>query len=98
MLFYLSFADAQGFRGACFVDSSDHETALWAATKSGLNLGGEVKVVEVPAELVDEATLFLGRTLVASELTAFGETASEEDLDDAFTICEHLNPVKGGRA
>ena len=48
---WLSYADADGFRGACIVTGPDFLGACSTAKKLELSPGGQVRGVEIPAEL-----------------------------------------------
>ncbi len=47
---YLSFASENGFLGACIVGAIGPKHALKVANQHGLNQGGEVMILPVPAE------------------------------------------------
>jgi hypothetical protein len=49
-MWWLSFADDDGFRGACIVHGETLEIALVASHQVGCNPGGEVMGVELPPE------------------------------------------------
>lgn len=46
--FYLSFASADNFLGACVVEARDAKTAVVVASACGLNPGGEIVVLQSP--------------------------------------------------
>ena len=85
MIWWLSFADAAGFRGACCVEAAGDEpheidasfrAAITKANELGINPGGEVKGAALggatPAALA-EGGLELNRLYSKAELEAIGD-------------------------
>lgn len=66
-LFYLSFASERAFLGATVVESATSSGALAEATRRGLNPGGEVAILMVPADQVSEPDVQAMRNRLLSE-------------------------------
>lgn len=101
---YLSFAlDAArgGFRGATVVEARDEMSALATATMRGLNPGGEVAILEIMPDEVDDADVkaMLNRLVGREEMDAMGgrrhgdlpQNIQHAFEGDALFICEECN-------
>lgn len=73
-LWYISFADKLGFRGATVVKSASANGALATATARGLNPGGEAWIIPVPQDAdADPGVLAMyNHLLSAQECAAIG--------------------------
>jgi hypothetical protein len=91
-LWYISFADDGGFRGATVVEAKDAKSALAEATRRGINPGGEAKML--PAPDIAEAKAMLNRLVLEDEMRALGHVKAKElapDVADAFdAAAEHV--------
>ena len=54
-IYYLSFADDDGFKGVCVVEASDGIEAVKKAHRLGINPGGQVMITLIPREVHDKA-------------------------------------------
>ena len=90
--FYLSFADDNGFRGACVVNASDLLTAVARANQLNISPGGEVIGLPWPS---DVPCLPMDRLMTREEIEAFegesGKTVGE------MTVAE-VSHIFGGPA
>jgi len=99
MLWYISFAGDEGFRGATVVAAHSAEGALAEATRRNLNPGGEAKMLPVPPQGLDQARRYLNRLVSEEELIADGGRKQRDmnpEIAEAFdraaeTICQHCN-------
>jgi hypothetical protein len=71
-LWYISFAGAEGFRGATVVAASSSEGAYVEAMRRNLHPGGEAGILPVPQKHEGEARLYLNRLVSLEELIAHG--------------------------
>jgi hypothetical protein len=76
--FYLSFADDEGFRGACVVEALDELDAVLVAHEHGINPGGEVMLLPTPGNVPGPLPTY--RLLSRAEL---GEGKTLGELQDA---------------
>jgi hypothetical protein len=79
-LWYISFADAEKFRGVTVVEASSAEEAFFVACERGLNPGGEAMILPVPPPYPDDALRYLNRLVDQDELVRDGAT-KRKDLD-----------------
>lgn len=67
-MFWLSFADDEGFLGACLVEAADMVDAVTRTHLQGINPGGEVKIVgPIPPGTMPESYP-VGRLLAKAEI------------------------------
>ncbi len=93
--FYLSFANATEFLGACVVEAVDPAYAPIVAHARGCNPGGEVLILQTPEDGPGPYEPY--KLLTREELgdgATMGEliTAGMIPPEDAAVICEHRNP------
>jgi hypothetical protein len=71
-LWYLSFATDAGFRGATVVEAADAQHALRLTVERGLNPGGQVAILQVPAdrELAPDIVAIRDRLATRDEMMA----------------------------
>lgn len=56
--YYISFADADGFLGGCYVEAVHEHNAVMVSVLRGINPGGDAKIIgALPRELVEEHVL-----------------------------------------
>jgi hypothetical protein len=71
-LWYLSFADESGWKGACIVPAAGILTAVLVCNRLGINPGGEVLAIPVPdhvAPLLPRETV--GRLLTIKDMDRY---------------------------
>lgn len=79
-LWYLSFVDEGGFKGACVVAGVDLSDALRTAWKLGINPGGAVMAIPVPED--KENLLPLNRLMSRKELECYGPVVRRGDMEN----------------
>lgn len=98
---FISFADADGFRGATVVEASSPPEALAEAARRGINPGGEAVLIPVlPGDQGDPIMKALTNRLVGSkEMDELGAvrvrnlpTYIQDQFDGEITIRADLNP------
>ena len=62
-LWWLSFADTDGFRGVCLIEAATMRDAVRVAHLLGCNPGGEVVGQEIPEDDADNRSLPRGQLL-----------------------------------
>lgn len=77
-LWWLSFADADGFAGVVILEAYGFGDALYRSHKMGLNPGGEVQGFKVPYE--DHPEALRNRLLKKTDLAGFGVITRTGDL------------------
>lgn len=71
-LWYISFADEDGFRGATVVEAFSSQAALAVASERGLNPGGQAGILPVPEPMPPLALSYLNRLVGEDELIRNG--------------------------
>lgn len=77
-LWWLSFADEDGFKGVVILEAYGHADALLRSDELGLNPGGEVQMFTVDPE--DHPEALRNRLLKKPDLAGFGVSTRTGDL------------------
>ena len=86
-MFWLSFADDNASLGAAVVEANSVADALSQASRRGINPGGEVAAVEVPAEYFDRLRPYRNRLMSRAECErVFGPSMPAEHIYEQGTI------------
>ena len=100
-LFWLSFADATGFKGACIVNADDFPMAVAVSKLKGCNPGGEVRGAKIDMkELTSEnlaISLRLQNRLLSLE-DMYNEGLIPQRWDTQQVVDKKGNPLIEGEA
>jgi len=73
MIFWMSFADEKGFRGACLVEADDFDAALSKSWELRINPGGEVQAAPLEGATAENVAPYgLNRLYSKSDMEALG--------------------------